>query len=51
MVLKPVHAPPIVELRKRGSRRRVKRRLRIAVMVIAAIAIPMLGLLYFGPMP
>jgi len=50
MARKPVHAPPIVEMRRRGSRRRLKQ-LRTAVMVIAAIVIPMLGLLYFGPMP
>jgi hypothetical protein len=51
MVVKPMHAPPIVERRRRGRRRRLKRQLRIAVTVIATITIPMLGLLYFGPMP
>jgi hypothetical protein len=51
MVLKPIHPPPIVELRRRGSRRWAKRQLGLAVMVIAAIAISMLGLLYFGPIP
>jgi hypothetical protein len=34
-----------------GSRRWAKRQLGLAVMVIAAIAISMLGLLYFGPIP
>jgi hypothetical protein len=51
MAVRPVHAPPFVELRRRGRRRRLKRQLRTAVMVIAAIVIPVLGLLYFGPMP
>ena len=51
MVLKPVHAPPIVELRRRGRRRTLKRRLRIAAIVIAATAIPFLGLLYVQPSP
>src|SRR5215469_5967655 len=51
MAVKPVHAPPLVELRRRGRRRRLNRQLRTAVMVIAAIVIPIVALLYFGLMP
>jgi len=49
MVVKPVHAPPIVKLRRGSRKRRLKRLLRIVVTVVVAIAVPMLGLLYFGP--
>jgi O-antigen/teichoic acid export membrane protein len=51
MAVKPARAPPIVELRRRGRRRRLKRQLGTALMVIAAIVIPVLGLLYSGSMP
>ena len=49
MVVKPVHAPPLLKLRRGSRKRRLKRLLRIVVTVVVAIAVPMLGLLYFGP--